>query len=109
MTWAEAVKTWAGVAISYHQATQQVVGLIAQNFQTPHLYKLETNKNKIKRSIQEGIPELNALVQETDAYKDTRNQSLEQKAKMKQRANAFRRIELIYNRLGYEVTQVRFL
>jgi hypothetical protein len=59
------------------------VGIVAENFQTAHHYKLEMNENNIKRAIQEGIPEYHALILETESFKGTRKQISEQREKIK--------------------------
>ena len=102
-SWASLVKEWASKAFDYHEITQRVAGVIAQNFPTSHLFKLDANKWKIKRAIQAGIPTFNELIYECDSIKGSRNQTPEQKEKMKQRRQALRKIDLLYHRLGREV------
>jgi hypothetical protein len=102
-SWAFLVTEWTSRAIDYHDLTARVVGVIAQNFPTSHIYKLEANKIKLKRAIQAGIPRFNELIFETDEFKGARNQTPEQKEKMRQRKIAFQKIDLLYHRLGREV------
>ena len=101
--WAKAVKSWAAAALVYHLATIEVTSIVAENFTSAHLFKLDINKRMIKRAILEGIPEYYELIRVTNEFKGSRNQTSQQKDLMKQRRNALTKIDLIYNRLGNEV------
>jgi len=101
-SWSSLVISWASIENAYKKATAELVGIIHENFPSPHIYKLKTNKDKIKRAILAGIPEYDEIINVTNQFKGSRRQTPEQKDLMKKRNAAMKTIEALYHKFGNE-------